>query len=95
MKRQGWKSPLADRCLFILYDDDTGEVIGACGLHVDDLLICGDESHPKFQKAEADCRRRTNVENGRLVSWTLQDAAFPSLQMEACELTSRTMWKSG
>ena len=54
MKRQGWKSPLADRCLFILYDDDTGDVIGACGLHVDDLLICGDENHPKFQKAEAD-----------------------------------------
>ena len=54
MKLQGWKSPLADRCLFVLYDDMTGDVIGAAGLHVDDLLICGDESHPKFQKAEAE-----------------------------------------
>ena len=54
MKLQGWKSRLADRCLFVLYDDVTGDVIGAAGLHVDDLLICGDESRPKFQKAEAE-----------------------------------------
>ena len=54
LMKQGWKSVLADRCLFVLYDDETNEVIGACGLHVDDLLICGDEDHPKFKKAEAE-----------------------------------------
>ena len=94
MKRQGWKSPLADRCFFILYDDDTGDVMSACGLHVDDLLICGDENYPKFQKGEADLRRLTNGENGRLANWTLQDVEFPNSQMEACESTRRTMWKS-
>lgn len=52
MKAQGWKCILADRCVFLLFDDETNEVIGAAGLHVDDMLLCGDESRPKFQQAE-------------------------------------------
>eukprot|EP00435_Cladocopium_sp_Y103_P023442 s1426_g5.t1 len=52
MKKQGWKGILADRCIFILNDDDDGRIIGAAGLHVDDLLTCGDEKHPKYVKAE-------------------------------------------
>ena len=56
MKSMGWQTILADRCLFILYDDVTRDVIGAAGIHVDDFLICGDEDHPKFIKAEASLR---------------------------------------
>ena len=51
MLAQGWKTVLADRCLFVLYDDDTGDVIAIAGIHVDDFLIGGDEDHPKYQQA--------------------------------------------
>ena len=51
MLAQGWKTVLADRCLFVLYDDDTGDVIAIAGIHVDDFLIGGNEDHPKYQQA--------------------------------------------
>lgn len=51
MASQGWVPILADRCLFGLYADDTQELIGIAGLHVDDFLL-GGGSHPKFIAAE-------------------------------------------
>eukprot|EP00435_Cladocopium_sp_Y103_P016659 s60_g4.t1 len=52
MVKHGWRCLLSDRCIFILEDDETHEVIAAAGIHVDDFLLCGDEQHPKYQQAE-------------------------------------------
>ena len=37
MVSHGWQTILADRCLFMLYDDDDNSIIGAAGIHVDDF----------------------------------------------------------
>ena len=39
MASHGWRCLLADRCMFVLQDDKTNEVIAASGLHVDDALL--------------------------------------------------------
>lgn len=50
MKAHGWQNILADRCVFVLYDGD--DLIGIAGLHVDDFLLGGLETHPKYVEAE-------------------------------------------
>ena len=52
MKKHGWKIILADRCVFTLHDPETQELIAVAGLHVDDLIIGGDYTHPFFIEAE-------------------------------------------
>ena len=54
MRKHGWKNIVADRCIFCLYDDLTGELIAIAGIHVDDFLMGGNVAHPKYQKAEKD-----------------------------------------
>ena len=65
MQRQGWKCILADRCLFVLYDEEPtsstfGQIIGIAGLHVDDFLVGGIEEHPRYAKAFADLQSTYN-----------------------------------
>ena len=65
MKSQGWKCILADRCLFVLYDEKPnsptlGQIIGIAGLHVDDFLVGGIEEHPRYAKAFADLQSTYN-----------------------------------
>ena len=45
----GWKKLVSDGCIFILCSGD--EVVGLCGLHVDDILIGGKEGDEVFEKA--------------------------------------------
>ena len=49
MKSIGWETILGDRCLFVLFDDSRN-LIGIAGVHVDDVLI-GGSSHPKFTES--------------------------------------------
>ena len=58
--KHGWRGVLADRCVYVLYDDEAAEqpeVIGIAGIHVDDLLLGGLEGHPKYDKARADLEK--------------------------------------
>ena len=50
MQRLGFKQMLSDRCLFAIYDQQ-GEICGLAGLHVDDLLLAGDEKNEVFNTA--------------------------------------------
>ena len=51
LKRIGWRALLSDPCVFVL-EDPTGKVVGLSGLHVDDILIGGDEDSEVFQTAQ-------------------------------------------
>lgn len=48
--QQGWQRLASDRCVFILLSNSS-ELIGIAGLHVDDFLIGGRDSHEKFEAA--------------------------------------------
>ena len=39
-----------DNCVFLLYDGN--DLIGLCGVYVDDFLIAGQETNPLWQKAK-------------------------------------------
>lgn len=77
MRILGWNSIFADRCLFLFYDDDTGEMIGVAGIHVDDFLIRG--SHPKLFAAELS-RKRPTGENSNRTRSSSQDATSANCQ---------------
>ena len=46
----GWKVHSLDNCVFLLYQKD--ELIGICGVYVDDFLIAGKDSNPAWQEAK-------------------------------------------
>jgi hypothetical protein len=46
----GWKANPLDECSFSLFDRQ-GQLVGLCGVHVDDLLISGSLSNPVFSAA--------------------------------------------
>ena len=53
-----WQQLLCDKCCFALFEPDTGgdgippKLIGLAGLHVDDLLLAGDETSEHFLSRE-------------------------------------------
>ena len=47
---QGWKMHSLDNCVFLLYDRN--ELIGLCGVYVDDFLIAGRDNDPRWQEAK-------------------------------------------
>ena len=48
----GWRQLTADRCVFTMYEGE--ELIGICGIHVDDFLIGGLENHPRYIQAKTE-----------------------------------------
>ena len=46
----GWKVHSLDNCVFLLYHKE--ELIGLCGVYVDDFLIAGSDSNPIWQDAK-------------------------------------------
>ena len=60
LKALGWMQHLLDPCLFMLHrEDPEGKAIlcGLIALHVDDMLGCGDQDDPCYQKAEAELKK--------------------------------------
>ena len=47
---QGWKMHSLDNCVFLLYDRN--ELIGLCGVYVNDFLIAGRDNDPRWQEAK-------------------------------------------
>ena len=49
LEQQGWKRLTADKCLFTLMQGN--QLIGVCGIHVDDFLLAGNEKIEVYQEA--------------------------------------------
>ena len=47
----GWRIHQLDQCVFLLFEK--GELIGTCGVYVDDFLIAGRVNDPRWKKAKA------------------------------------------
>ena len=47
----------AEKCLWIFKEQNTGKVIGRVGCHVDDFLICGDETDPAWLSTKEDINK--------------------------------------
>ena len=47
---QGWKMHSLDNCVGLLYDGE--ELIGLCGVYVDDFVIAGRETDKRWQEAK-------------------------------------------
>ena len=47
----GWRCHQLDQCVFMLYDGDN--LIGICGVYVDDFIIAGSSNNKKWQTAKA------------------------------------------
>eukprot|EP00435_Cladocopium_sp_Y103_P051239 s554_g15.t2 len=61
LQKNKWIRHPLDKCCYMLTDDaDETKLIGCLILHVDDLLIGGDASHPKFQKAMKELKQSFN-----------------------------------
>lgn len=66
----GWKPLLSDRCVHIL-QDESGRVVGLCGLHVDDFIVTGDHGSPVF--VEADRKLKAAYRRGK---WQEKEFTF-------------------
>ena len=97
MKSQGWKCILADRCLFVLYDEKPnsptlGQIVGIAGLHVDDFLVgVALKSTPDLPKHLPIFSPHIIGASGSLTSLNLPDVISPSCQTVPYELTKKTM----
>lgn len=50
LRRIGWRQVKSDKCIFILKDDAPDENVSVAGIHVDDVLIGGQDGHEKFER---------------------------------------------
>ena len=48
----GWRQSQLDQCVFVLYDENEN-IIGLCGVYVDDFLIAGDIQSPRWKEAKS------------------------------------------
>ena len=71
LQRIGYQQLQSDKCLFILTDPATGEVVSILGMHVDDLLVGGRNGHPLFEQ----CFKALN-EAYRWGKWEDKDFTF-------------------
>ena len=78
--QSGWRPLLGDRCIFILEETigDKKNLVGICGIHVDDFLLAGKENSETFVKAEAELK-----EAFRFGKWSLGSDGF---EFAGCQL---------
>ena len=46
----GWRTHQLDQCIFLLYEGK--ELIGTCGVYVDDFIVAGKTNDPRWRKAK-------------------------------------------
>ena len=61
----GWRCHQLDQCVFLKYDGD--ELIGICGVYVDDFIIGGKPTGQQWQKEKEKLKTSTNGESGNLI----------------------------
>ena len=49
LQRLGWRMHQLDPCVFLIYDKK-GELLGLCGVYVDDFLIAGAEGNQEWEQ---------------------------------------------
>ena len=59
LESQGWRVHQLDQCVFLLYDK--GELIGTCGVYVDDFIIAGKTNDPRWRKAKENFTLRGKI----------------------------------
>ena len=50
LESQGWRVHQLDQCIFMLYEK--GDIIGTCGVYVDDFIVAGRTNDPRWRKAK-------------------------------------------
>ena len=48
MERLGWRCHQLDQCIFLKFDSKSGDLVGICGVYVDDFLIGGNWSDSRY-----------------------------------------------
>ena len=61
----GWRTHQLDQCIFLLHGDK-GELIGTCGVYVDDFIIAGRVNDPKWKRQGSNFGTSTHGESGSL-----------------------------
>ena len=69
LQAAGWRQHQLDPCLFMLFDGT--ELVGLCGLYVDDFLLAGREDDPRWQAAKQQLKSLYTWG-----SWKLRDFTF-------------------
>ena len=67
----GWIQSSLDQCLFSLRDPQTNQLVAVMGVHVDDTALGGEASHPLFQSALSQLKRRFPYRK-----WRVQEGEF-------------------
>ena len=47
----GWRAHQLDQCVFLKYEGE--QLIGACGVYVDDFILAGKKNDPRWKAAKA------------------------------------------
>ena len=48
MEALGWRCHQLEQCIFLKFDQRSGDIIGICGVYVDDFLIAGSWTDPRY-----------------------------------------------
>ena len=59
----GWRIHQLDQCVFVKYDGD--ELVGICGVYVDDFIIAGKPNNKKWQIEKDRLRKLYKWGNGK------------------------------
>ena len=65
----GWRAHQLDQCIFLLHDGN--ELIGMCGVYVDDFIIAGKVNDPRWRKAKEDLKKLHKWETWESNTFTL------------------------
>ncbi len=65
----GWRCHQLDQCVFLKYEGT--ELVGICGVYVDDFIIAGKKNNPKWQAAKEELKKLYKWGNWEAGSYTL------------------------
>ena len=84
----GWRVHQLDQCVFMLYDK--GELVGTCGVYVDDFIIAGKVNDPRWRKAKESLRNLYKWGNGKRTHSRFAESGISRRVTTQCRWTSRT-----
>ncbi len=90
LESQGWRAHQLDQCIFLLYEKD--ELIGTCGVYVDDFVLAGKTNDPRWRVAKENLKNLYKWGKWQTTSFTLCGVRYLqksdySVQMDQQEFT--------
>ena len=88
LENLGWRCHQLDQCVFLLYEGQ--ELVGVCGVYVDDFIIAGSQYSKKWTQAKEKIRKLYKWGKWEMNSFTLCGVRYHQKRTSLYKWTNKT-----